>query len=240
MEPFADEFDGIIEETDRLLCDSYRASVGQSEPTAGPRIRFPRTRNGKLRVSEQEARFVLTARLAGSQLLYSVETPTSLPYQFTGSFGLSGNTDVTVYTPTREVVWNLEFKAHGFSEARLDTSSVDKDIMKLLLEPHPAYWFHTFEGVDRSTLRSTWRVFLSCIREVATRLSAAQKQIVAKTLVFHACVLRSRFSAEQRIPVDPIKWQAGEVPAIPFPEYRVRQDRLVTFEEMYGWKLRRY
>jgi hypothetical protein len=137
-------------------------------------------------------------------------------------------------------MWILQFKVGGFTVRRSNKSSIQTAIEKLLRELYPAYWFHTFRGVEKSTLTSTWEAFLEDVRQVATRLSAAQEKIVAKTLVFHACVLRSRFSVEQRIPVDPIKWQTGEVPDIPFPEYVVRDDRLVTFDKIYGWKLRRY
>lgn len=246
MASFADEFERIIEDTDRSLCDSYLASVGSNHPTGGFQIRFPHTREGKLRVSEQEARFVLTSRLGRSQLLYSVETPTSMLYQFTGksgqSFtgasGQSARVDVTVYTPSTEAMWDFEFKAHGFSEDRKKKLSIQKDIEKFLREPRPAFWFHTLGGVDNSTLVTVWRAFLGDIREVAKQLSV--EQLVPKTLVFHACVLRQRFSVEQRISIDPINWQAGVVPDIPGPTYVVTGRGLPTFEERDGWRFRRY
>src|SRR4051812_46179071 len=124
MLAFAEEFEQTIEGTDRILWASYLASAGTSQPTTGIQIRFPRNRKGEIRVSEQEARFGLTGQLARSQLLYSVETPTSMTYQFTGDSGLSGQTDVTVYNPSGEGMWNLEFKAHGFSEERANKLSM--------------------------------------------------------------------------------------------------------------------
>lgn len=238
MPSFAEEFEQIIEGTDRTLWASYLASAGASPPTPSVQIRFPRKRQGDIRVSEQEARFVLTGQLARSQLLYSVETPTSLAYQFTGDSELSGQTDVTVYTPTGEGMWNMEFKAHGFSEDRANKLSIQKDIEKLLREPFPAYWFHTFDGVDNSTLSIVWRAFLADIREVAQRLVV--DQVVPKTLVFHACVVRQRFSVEQKLWIDLSRVHTGEAIAIPGPTYFVTRASLTSFEAKDGWKFRRH
>ena len=237
MPSSAEEFEQIIEATDRTLWASYLASVGEGRPTSGVQIRFPRKRQGEIRVSEQEARFVLTGELARSQLLYSVETPTTLLYQFTGDSGLSGQSDVTVYTPSGEGMWNVEFKAHGFSEDRVGKLSVQKDIEKLLREPPPGYWFHTFDGVNSSTLTSAWRAFLVDIREVIQRLPV--DQVAAKPLVFHACVLRHRFSVERRLWIVPDEWRAGVAVELPGPTYSATRDTLTSFEAKDGWVFRR-
>ena len=237
MPSFAEEFERIIEGTDRILWASYLASAGTIQPTTGIQIRFPRTRNGEIRVSEQEARFVLTGQLARSQMLYSVETPTTMTYQFTGDSGLSGQTDVTVYDPSGEGMWNMEFKAHGFSEERVNKMSTQKDIEKLLREPLPAYWFHTFDGVDNSTLAIVWRAFLADIHEVVQRLSL--DQLIQKSFVFHACVVRQRFSIEQRIWIDPSGWRAGNRLDIANPTYFVTRNSLTSFEAKDGWICRR-
>jgi hypothetical protein len=238
MPSCAEDFEQIIEATDRELWASYLASTTPGQPTSGVQIRFPRNRKGEIRVSEQEARFVLTGQLARSQLLYSVETPTSLPYQFTGDSGLSGQTDVTVYTPSGAVMWNLEFKAHGFSEDRANKLSIQKDIEKLLREPSPAYWFHTFEGVNNSTLTTAWRAFLADIGEVVQRLPV--DQIVAKPFVFHACVVRHRFSVERRLSIDPESWKTGMAMEMPGPTYLVTRDILTSFEAKDCWKFLRH
>ena len=215
MPSFAEEFERIIEGTDRTLWASYLASTGASPPPPDVQIRFPRTRQGEIRVSEQEARFVVTGHLARSKLLYSVETPTVLTYQFTGGSGLSGQTDVTVYTPSAEGMWNLEFKAHGFSEDRANKLPIRKDIEKLLREPLPAYWFHTFDGVDNLTLSIVWQALLADIRAVGQRLVVGQ--LVPKSFVFHACVLRQGFSVEQKLWIDPCSWHTGVPINIPTP-----------------------
>ena len=121
------------------------------KPTHGWRIqiRFPRKRQGEIRVSEQEARFVLTGQLARSQLLYSVETPTSLTYQFTGRLRVRGQTDVTVYTPSGDGMWNLEFKSIMASRKIEWASCPSKRTSRsCFVNLRPAYWFHTFEGVE--------------------------------------------------------------------------------------------
>ena len=237
MPSLEDEFEQVISETDRILWDSYLASSGLHHSKAGVQIRFPRNRKGDLRVSEQEARFVLTGQLARSTLLYTIETPTSLTYQFTGGFGLSGQTDVSVYKPDGESMWNLEFKAGGFSQERTNPLSIQKDIEKLLREPQPAFWFHTLKGVDRDTLNLAWRAFLADIRTVAQNLSP--ENVVAKTFVFHACVVRQGFSVEQKLWIDPSKWTIELLPDTPGPAYIVTRSSLTFFEQRDGWKFRR-
>jgi hypothetical protein len=190
-------------------------------------------------VSEQEARFVLTAQLAKSQLLYSVETPTSLTYLFTGSRDpRSASTDVTVDTPNGEAMWNMEFKARGISAYRKKRLTMKKDIEKLLCEPRPAYWFHTFHGVNRSTITELWQALLADFQGVAQRLP--EGKVIAKPLVFHACCVRQRFSVEQRISIDPSCRSVGIVPDIPSPTYLVTRHEVIRFEERDGWRSRRY
>ena len=135
-------------------------------------------------------------------------------------------------------MWNLEFKAHGFSEVRANKLSIQKDIEKLLCEPSPAYWFHTFEGVDNSTLSIVWRAFLADIREVAQRLSV--NQLVAKPFIFHACVVRQGFSVEQKLWVNPGIWTTSGIPELPGPTYAVTRSSLISFEAKDGWEFRRH
>ena len=237
MLSFATEFERIIEDTDRILWASFLAPAGASQATSGIQIRFPRKRNGEIRVSEQEARFALTGQLARSQLLYSVETPTSLPSSRTGDSGTSGLVDVTVYKPDGKSLWNIEFKAHAFSEDREARLSTHRGIEKLLREPAPAYWFHTFESVENSTLANAWRAFQADVQEVANHLS--REKPAAKTLVFHACALRQRFSVEQELWIDPGGSKTGVALNVPSPAYVVSRSRLTSFETKDGWKFRR-
>jgi len=235
--PPVEEFERIIEASDRALWESYAASVGNVWTGNNVQIRFPRYRSGDIRVSEQEARFIVTGLLATSSLIYSVESPTSTQYQFTGACGVSGQTDVTVRAATGEGMWNMEFKAHGFSEERSKKLSIQKDIEKLLCEPLPAYWFHTFEGVDNSTLLSAWRAFVADVREVAQRLPAEHQ--ISNAIVFHACILRHRFSIERKIFIEFGTDRAVVVENAPEPVYRVTRTALNSFDQVGGWRCRR-
>jgi hypothetical protein len=233
------EFEQIIKTTDEMLWAAYRASTAptdaqERETTKRVQIRFPRRRDGEIRVSEQEARFILTGELAKSNLLYSVETPTSLTYQLTGNFGLSGQTDVTVLKPCGECLWKIEFKADGFTVDRQDKLPIQKDLEKLLREPSPAYWFHTFKGVTNLTLTSTWNAFIADIRKVINLIQ--DEKMLAKSFVFHACVLRERFSVEHRLTLDPAGWKKGNGLNLTGPTYQISKSNLAEHQEENGWK----
>lgn len=235
--PIPHGFQQLIEQADQMLWATYISSVDGTQPTIPTQIRFPRKRDGKLRVSEQEARFVITGLLFTSPLIYTIETPTTLTYQFTGASGSSAQSDVTVYEPSGDNKLNIEFKAHGFSEDRQDKMSILKDIEKLLREPSTAFWFHTFEGVDNSTLIVSWNAFLSDIRTV---LTAVPPESMSPTeFVFHACVLRHQFSVEISLLIDPAAGIGAAPLHTPPPTYTVTRNALTNFEEKDSWKFRR-
>ena len=109
--------------TDSLLWNAYARSKRQ--PGEG-RLVFPRYRTrdekkdqciseqGALRVSEQEARFAFVEALSQSPFSYSVETPTSKGYSFSGMKKLSAQTDLTVRDASgRCRICNVEFKKGG-------------------------------------------------------------------------------------------------------------------------------
>ena len=88
--------------TDRLLWEAYARSECGSADTDRCRLLFPGYRGkkkgekGKLRVSEQGARFAFVEALrTAGQFRYSVETPTDKTYQFTGQHEESAQTDLT-------------------------------------------------------------------------------------------------------------------------------------------------
>jgi hypothetical protein len=167
-------------------------------------------------------------------LLFCIETPTSQVYQFTGSQGLAAQTDVTAYSPTGDPLWNIEFKAHGFSQDRKGKLGVQKDIEKLLCEAVPGFWFHTFKAVNNSTLSLAWAAFISDVRYVARKHT---KRLQNTHLVFHACVLRQQFSVEQTLVIDPSRPETDYVAEVPRPSYKVTKDRLKSFQVAHGWKL---
>jgi hypothetical protein len=65
-------------------------------------------------------------------------------------------------------------------------------------------------------------------------------QIVAKPFVFHACVVRHRFSVERRLSIDPESWKTGMAMEMPGPTYLVTRDILTSFEAKDCWKFLRH
>jgi hypothetical protein len=188
-----------------------------------------------VRVSEQEARFIMAGELAKAGLLYSIETPTTKPYQFTGCSELSGQTDLTIYWPSaKDILWNIEFKAHGFTKAQKQKLPIQKDIEKLLCEPAQGFWFHTLEGVNNSTLTVVWQAFASYIEFVAKENI---RKLRPKTLVFHACVLKHQFSVERTLTIVPSASDFGSV-LVSAPVYSVTHSKLKSCEQLEGWTFR--
>jgi hypothetical protein len=115
---------------------------------------FPATTAEKIRVSEQEARFLLTQQLEQYEIYYSVETPTQQRYQFKGTHGdRSASTDVTLFERapdngfTRKV--QVELKAHN-----VQLENLTKDFEKLLKEEESGLFFHILEAANSGTLTS--------------------------------------------------------------------------------------
>jgi hypothetical protein len=112
------------------------------------KLLFPVYRGGGLRVSEQEARFAFVEALATGPLTYSVETPTSKMYQFTGKSPLSAQTDLAIHDEAGARICNVEFKAKGVSPSAEKHFPIYKDLQKLMREPLWGLWFHLLERVD--------------------------------------------------------------------------------------------
>lgn len=162
----------LIKETCEDLINLYKKQKGDPFQRINTSLIFPRYRNTEqqsasenteqentasdLRVSEQEARFCFAAAVErGKEYRYSVETPTLLPYQFTGMTGISAQTDLTLWSlDEEEKVYNIEFKAKNPVQ-----KSIDKDIRKLVGEVPPGIWFHLFEKADNETFPALARKF---------------------------------------------------------------------------------
>lgn len=114
---------------------------------------FSKTRNGVVRVSEQELRFALTSLFdtnKNAELTYTVETPTENDYSFSGAGRRSGSSDLSFYKNNIKVL-NIEFKGHNSIQ-----KSIDKDIEKLVNENCHGAWCHIFKNEDSGTLASVF------------------------------------------------------------------------------------
>jgi hypothetical protein len=114
------------------------------------------TMKGKMRISEQEARFLFVQNLEKQQdLYYSVEVPTKKMYNFTDTpkivleDGKSAMFDVCIYDRNRKMECLLEFKSKQSTE-----KSIKKDFLKLLCDEDNLqnYFVHVVENCDAKTI----------------------------------------------------------------------------------------
>jgi hypothetical protein len=131
------------------------------------RLIFPIYGNGKnnIRISEQEARFLFIRELEkdeNPEYYYSVETPTTLKYQFSkdkkkldepliSNDGESARIDVCLYNEKIERIHLVEFKAH-----LSDKFEIKKDFLKLRYENSGKkltnYFIHIFPSYNSRTI----------------------------------------------------------------------------------------
>lgn len=124
--------DNVIERTFKALLFIYdkcaNGNKGKIPEELKSRIIFPKYRNGQLRISEQELRFVFIEHLnleikGGWNVFYSVETPTMDKYLFTdkkkpciSQKGKSANFDLVIHDNKYNRIALLEFKANNTSK----------------------------------------------------------------------------------------------------------------------------
>ena len=226
-------------QADKLLWDAYaRSDVSQPGISGDCRLVIPRYRKKdddekvKLRVSEQEARFAFVEALCQGPFRYSVETPTSKLYQFTGDTSVSAQTDLSLYDATGKTsICNVEFKAKGVSPGAKDNSSIHKDVEKLLREPVWGLWFHLLEGVNSSTISKFLSVMMKQIGKVQDEF---KYDVEAPGLTLHICVLRQRFSLQKDVPLDLTETELTNYLHV---DLQVSQAELTEVKDLNGWKL---
>ncbi len=223
-------FDSLIQATDRLLWDRYRAAArGEHEPG---KLTFPKTAKGHIRVSEQEAKQLLIENLRGSMFSYTVETPTKEIYGFTGVGQRNAMTDLTLYSKGLRYV-NIEFKSGGFSPERLKHGMITKDIAKLAKENVNGYWFHTLTNVDRASLDCLWQT----IRRELKNVVAATANIHSKQFTFHCCVLRQAFSVQTTFKLSELSREPGWLGKLVTPTYRISKGQVLDLAASTDWRL---
>jgi len=139
---------------------------------------FPNYRDSRIRVSEQEARFCFASIIENNtDCRYSIETPTQKTYLLTGSYGLSAQSDMSIWSSDgTEKLYNIEFKAHNATK-----ESIKKDIQKLVKEEIEGVWFHVLRNTDSGTLPALAEKFENSLIEYT--------QYRNKDIIFAICVL---------------------------------------------------
>jgi hypothetical protein len=163
----------LVQETTNELIKIY-----YDKPNRKTLLKFPKYKNGKIRVSEQELRFALTnlhGKFAHPGLYYTVETPTDEEYSFSGNGKRSAASDISFYAQNNEKL-NIELKAH-----MPEQSAVDKDIEKLFKENAYGAWIHIFENEDKGTVKNLFKKF-----EIAIKKYGHPK----KPISFHIIILK--------------------------------------------------
>lgn len=188
----------ICRETDRRLWNAYHCRYVDSRPEKPlSRLVFPSYANGNIRVSEQEARFAFVESVLESGFFYSVETPTDEQYQFKGDGSRAAQTDLTILDEAGSSVLNVEFKKDTDIDTKDDIAAY-KDVQKLLCEPVSGMWFHLIESANSKTLEKLldklYSEFSKGLRALELNLGGKNK-----TILFHICVLKQRFSIHKKI-----------------------------------------
>ena len=131
------------------------------------RLVFPKLRNERFRVSEQEFRFTLTNMLEKSPypgITYSVETPTEGLYSFSKKGERSASSDLSFYHDGKKVL-NIELKSHN-----PNIYTIQKDLEKLLNEPNCGAWLHIFENENKGTVETLFRKFCSSFENLQSEI----------------------------------------------------------------------
>lgn len=153
--------DYLIDRTFDVLREVYNNQCegkGVFSSNCGSRIVFPLYRNGNIRVSEQELRFVFVEQFnkiaKDNNLYYSVETPTRGTYSFSqkekpcvDKNGQSGEFDMVIHNEQGDRICLIEFKANFPA-----VSGYEKDFLKLETESNsdsPAYFIQLVDTLDK-------------------------------------------------------------------------------------------
>lgn len=142
-----DHIEKIIKETFDIIDNLYKENqeIGNGEFNSGSsRLVFPKYRNNdKIRLSEQELRFLFVERFnkycteKKLNLFYSIETPSEESYDFgatpkkhcSANEGKSAQFDMVIYNESKERVCLIEFKNNSNNAGKHE-----KDFLKLSVE----------------------------------------------------------------------------------------------------------
>ena len=141
----------------------------------------------KKRVSEQEARFLFAYEIMkNGDFDFAVEVPTKLRYKgfsthsptvfFNDEDGRSASIDMSIFkkNDNKKPFINIEFK-----KGQPTQSSITKDLLKLLFEPHKyGIFFHILEHSDSRTLTSFVKKFNSSFNNISSQKLKTQCPII--------------------------------------------------------------
>ena len=117
---------------------------------------------------------------------YSVETPTSKEYSFSGKGKRSAASDLSFYHNEKKVL-NIELKAHNPEQ-----KAIDKDIEKLVGENCNGAWIHILKNEDSGTIKTLFEKFEKAFH----KYGCSKKPISFHILILETQTLLSRKGKE--------------------------------------------
>lgn len=190
-------FSKIIDRTFDKLSDIYKCNLDE-KPSKASRLVFPHYGcSGKLRISEQELRFVFVETFNqycsenGLELYYSIETPTKNKYDFRGEIptpskeGRSAMFDLVIFDKAQTHLALIEFKAGNPNE-----KSHHKDLLKLSNPKEGSndtlrYFIEIVENSDDDTIKSLeskleYQVSIENRKDVDKRIYSLKQKVHLK------------------------------------------------------------
>jgi hypothetical protein len=177
------------------LISKYAPGICEHEPKT--LLTFPKYRNGKRRISEQELRFTFACnhgKIAHPGFTFSIETPTVDKYGFSGGGERSAMSDMSFYKDCVKVI-NIEFKSGNPSQ-----NAIDKDIEKLTKEPVIGVWAHIFETEDSGTVEALFNKFNKAFKKFP---------VSKKPIAFHILILKSGVLLSRKCRDENLKYSRG-------------------------------
>ena len=163
----------ILKSLQELL--SLKCITDENDVACGKLV-FPIKRDKTKRISEQEARFLLVKQLEKQEQTkykYSVESPTTKSYCFTGEGERSGNIDLCIYDKGKRC--NLiEFKAMNPKQ-----SSYTKDFEKLFCDESNLvnYFIQILENTNNGTIPNIESKYRKAIENIKEKQTVFQSSI---------------------------------------------------------------
>lgn len=221
----------VLEINRKLFYELWNVADNSKLPTGlSPCLIFPKKRNEKIRISEQESRVLFCGLLNNSNYCYSIETPTEELYKQKGKTHRSASSDLSLYTQTNKEfkkVLNVELKAHN---PRIE--NIRKDIEKLMREGIPGNWFHTLKNIDSGSL-------LKIFNKIADSIKNCKKNDDEKTLsiIFAFCVLEKQWGCIKHFDYKPECGEFNEYVDNFFAlEYCISSKSEIVIDKDAGWK----
>lgn len=186
----------VLQETDKYLWHRYHEPVWES-CESGLNLAFA-VKNGKKRVSEQEARFAFVHFLNSNSFSYAVEFPTEKEYcQSKERHFRKAHFDLRIYDSNQASFINCEFKHGTITPEAHSSFPIKKDLEKILRDPGDGLWFHLLESISNKTLGNLFQV----IKNDILSLLEANQDVDDKEIYFHVAVLRHKIALSTKISV---------------------------------------